>query len=102
MALPANQIKARRMLVKQRASSKHQFENPSKRAQIRASTLMSRSPEYKANLVHKFWTDHEADFYNGNLYPLIDKTFLFTEISDAHHYMAQNQNCGKIILKNNF
>ena len=73
-----------------------------KRAQIRASTLMSRSPDYKANLVNKFWTDHEADFYNGNLYPLIDKTFLFTEIADAHHYMAQNQNCGKIILKNNF
>ena len=73
-----------------------------KRAQIRASTLMSRSPDYKANLVNKFWTDHEADFYNGDLYPLIDKTFLFTEIADAHHYMAQNQNCGKIILKNNF
>ena len=73
-----------------------------KRAQIRASTLMSRSPEYKANLVQKFWSDHEADFYNESLYPLIDKTFNFTEIADAHHYMAQNQNCGKIILKNNF
>ena len=73
-----------------------------KRAQIRASTLMSRSPEYKANLVQKFWSDHEEDFYNESLYPLIDKTFNFTEIADAHHYMAQNQNCGKIILKNNF
>ena len=76
--------------------------NHKKRGQIRASTLMSRSADYKAHLVSKFWTDHEANFYNEKLYPIIDKTFPFTEIADAHHYMAQNQNCGKIILQNNF
>lgn len=70
-----------------------------KRAQIRASTLMSRSDVYKANLVHDFWSSKGAKFASGDLAPVIDSQFNMSEIDQAHRYMATNQNCGKILLK---
>ena len=36
---------------------------------------------------------------SGALIPLIDKTFPFTQIADAHRYMASNGQVGKIVVQ---
>ena len=74
----------------------------SKRAQIRASTLMSRSEVYKSNLVSTFWKDHKNDFISKNLRPVLDSTFSIQNIAEAQRYMSTDQNCGKILLKIDF
>ncbi|MFT6936775.1 MAG: NADPH:quinone reductase-like Zn-dependent oxidoreductase, partial [Saprospiraceae bacterium] len=38
-------------------------------------------------------------FQNGQLKPVIDKVYDWTDIRFAHEYMESNQNIGKIILK---
>ena len=73
-----------------------------KRAQIRASTLMSRSPEYKSKLVAEFWKSHKNDFAENAIFPVVDSVYSIRDISEAQRYMATNQNCGKIILNNEF
>jgi len=70
-----------------------------KRAQIRASTLMSRSDEYKSQLVEQFWRSKREKFENGRLAPVIDSVFDMSRIADAHAYLATNQNCGKVLLR---
>ena len=36
---------------------------------------------------------------NGKIRPIIDRTFQFSEVKQAHEYMEANKNIGKIILK---
>ena len=37
-------------------------------------------------------------FADGRLKPLVDKVFPLVEVADAHRYMAENRNQGKIVL----
>lgn len=73
----------------------------SKRGQIRASTLMSRSNEYKAKLISEFWTKYSSHFVSGEIKPIIDCTFDLSDVAAAHQYVAENKNCGKVLLKMN-
>jgi putative PIG3 family NAD(P)H quinone oxidoreductase len=70
-----------------------------KRATIIGSTLRNRSLNYKIKL-----TDHFSDFAlprlkDGSLNPVIDKIFPWEEVAEAHRFMEENRNTGKIILK---
>ena len=38
-------------------------------------------------------------FKTGQLKPIVDQVFAFTEMKQAHQYMEQNKNIGKIIVK---
>ena len=51
-----------------------------KRASIIASTLRSRSNEYKAKLVKAMADDCMEDFGKGRLKPVIDKVFKMSEV----------------------
>lgn len=79
----------------------------SKRAQIRASTLMSRSNEYKAKLISEFWRTYGKFFSisesekEPQIQPIIDSRFNMTEVHLAHEHVAGNKNCGKVLLKMN-
>lgn len=70
-----------------------------KRAQLLASTLRSRSRAYKVQLTQEFASDVLPHFYEGALRPVIDSTFDWSDVVDAHRRMGNNQNAGKIILK---
>eukprot|EP00005_Dracoamoeba_jomungandri_P000330 CAMPEP_0174257214 /NCGR_PEP_ID=MMETSP0439-20130205/6389_1 /TAXON_ID=0 /ORGANISM="Stereomyxa ramosa, Strain Chinc5" /LENGTH=346 /DNA_ID=CAMNT_0015340207 /DNA_START=524 /DNA_END=1564 /DNA_ORIENTATION=- len=70
-----------------------------KRLNIHGSTLRARSVEYKINLTQNFWEFAKSKFENGEMKPIIDQVFDFTEVAEAHRHMEANKNTGKIILK---
>ncbi len=70
-----------------------------KRAQLLASTLRNRSLGYKVQLTQEFASDMLPKFVDGQLRPVIDSTYDWTEVADAHRRMESNENAGKIVLQ---
>lgn len=72
------------------------FASLAKGLSIRGYTLfeVTKNPEYlneaKAGILDLLT--------RNNIRPLIDKTFAFDDIRDAHQYMASNQQVGKIVV----
>jgi NADPH:quinone reductase-like Zn-dependent oxidoreductase len=62
---------------------------------IRASTLFELTPDPVFPKAEQYVFDHLA---SGAFKPLIDKTFPFAEIVEAHRYMESNAQVGKIVL----
>lgn len=71
-----------------------------KRASILTSTLRNRTDDYKSHLITAMERDCFSGFENGQLSPIIDKTFELSEAAQALDYMQHNLNIGKIILHN--
>jgi NADPH:quinone reductase-like Zn-dependent oxidoreductase len=47
----------------------------------------------------KIWVDHIMDgIAEGWVNPYVDRTFTFDEIADAHRYIEERRNIGKVIL----
>ena len=70
-----------------------------KRLHIMGSTLRARSLEYKIQLTNDLVDFAMPLFASGELQPVVDSVFEWTEVVQAHKYMEANQNKGKIILK---
>jgi putative PIG3 family NAD(P)H quinone oxidoreductase len=70
-----------------------------KRAHLLASTLRSRSLDYKIELTQAFATDVLPQFVDGALRPVIDTVFDWTDVSAAHRMMENDENAGKIVLR---
>jgi putative PIG3 family NAD(P)H quinone oxidoreductase len=69
-----------------------------KRIRIMGSTLRARTKAYKANLTADFRKQFWSAFSTGQLQPIVDSVYDWTEVADAHRYMASNGNAGKIVL----
>ena len=69
-----------------------------KRIRIEGSTLRSRSPDYKRNLVRSFRERILPYFENGKIFPIIDSIYDWGDVADAHRHMEANKNIGKIVL----
>ena len=69
-----------------------------KRAQLLASTLRSRSLGYKVQLTQEFASDVLPQFIDGELRPVIDSVYDWTEVAEAHRRMENDDNAGKIVL----
>lgn len=70
-----------------------------KRGQITASTLRSRSLDYKIRLSRDFRAHVLPHFDDGTLKPVIDTIFDWADVAEAHRYMGANRNAGKIVLR---
>lgn len=70
----------------------------SKRLRLQGTTLRSRPIEQKMILTQKFAGQILPHFADGRLKPLIDRSFGLHEIVEAHRYMENNSNFGKIVL----
>jgi len=70
-----------------------------KRAQLLTSTLRDRSRDYKVQLTQEFASDMLPKFVDGALRPVIDSTYDWTDVADAHRRMENNENAGKIVLE---
>jgi len=70
-----------------------------KRIQLLTSTLRDRSLDYKVQLTQEFAADIVPKFVDGQLRPVIDSTYDWTEVADAHRRMENNENAGKIVLQ---
>lgn len=71
----------------------------SKRLTIKGSTLRNRTNEYKTGLIKQFESKCLELFQSGQLKPIIDKVFDYTEIQEAHKYLESNANKGKVVIK---
>jgi putative PIG3 family NAD(P)H quinone oxidoreductase len=69
-----------------------------KRLQIFGSVLRSRSLADKIAITQRFRTKWLPLLAAGRIKPVIDRVFPLAQAADAHRYMEENRNFGKIIL----
>lgn len=94
-------VKGRIVTVGRNAGKKGEIdldEVANKRAQIIGTTFRSRSPQEAWRCFEVFVEDCMDGFSDGSLRPILDRTFPFESLHDAHDYMLQNGQVGKIVL----
>ena len=62
------------------------------------TTLRPRPLEEKVAVTRRFAAEVLPLFAAGRLRPVIDSTFAFDDIADAHRHMEANANTGKIVV----
>jgi len=70
-----------------------------RRASIRGTVLRARPVGEKEELARAFERDVLPGFATGELRPVIDRTFPADQAAEAHRYMEENRNFGKILLE---
>jgi putative PIG3 family NAD(P)H quinone oxidoreductase len=73
----------------------------SKRLQISASTLRSRSRDYQQELTGEFAGFAWQRLADSRLKPVIDSVMSWKQVREAHQRMESNQNTGKIVMEVN-
>lgn len=69
-----------------------------RRLRIIGSTLRSRPPAEKVKITEQFQSGYWHLLRSGELKPIIDTVFPLEKAQEAHAYVAQNKNIGKVIL----
>ena len=70
-----------------------------RRLRLIGSVLRSRSLAEKVAVKEQFMTRFWDKLVNGSIRPIIDSTYPIIQANDAHEFMRQNKNIGKIILQ---
>ena len=70
-----------------------------KRLKVFGSTLRSRTLEDKIVLIDSFSKRVLPDFEKGLLHPTLDRMFSWEDVEEAHRYMEENLNRGKVVLR---
>jgi len=70
-----------------------------KRIHVKGTTLRTRSLEYKSKLTKEMTEFTLERFKDGRLKPIVDKIFNWNQVADAHTYMHENKNIGKIVME---
>jgi NADPH2:quinone reductase len=70
-----------------------------KRLRVWGSTLRSRRFEEKVSLNEMFTKHALPDFERGVIQPTLDRIFSWRDVEEAHRYMQENINRGKIVLR---
>lgn len=71
-----------------------------KRAQLIGTTFRTRTPQEAWRCFEAFIEDCTDALADGRLHGIVDKTFPFDQLHDAHTYMLGNGQVGKIVLVN--
>lgn len=69
-----------------------------RRVTVVGTVLRSRSAAEKALLTADFGARFLPLFETGGLRPVLDRTFPLEEAAEAHRYMAESRNLGRIVL----
>jgi NADPH:quinone reductase-like Zn-dependent oxidoreductase len=70
-----------------------------KRARIIGVTFRTRTPEESLACSERFATHMHDAVMKGALRPVLDRTFPFERLADAHAYMLSDAQTGKIVLE---
>lgn len=70
-----------------------------KRLTIKGSTLRNRMLEYQIDLTAAFSAFGLERLADGRMKPVIDCVMEWHDVVKAHHYMEDNKNTGKIVLR---
>jgi NADPH:quinone reductase len=69
-----------------------------KRASIIGVTFRTRSAEEALQCSERFAAQMLGAFSSGELKPMLNRTFPFDRLADAHAYMLSDAQIGKIVL----
>jgi NADPH:quinone reductase len=69
-----------------------------KRLTLTASTLRARGADEKARLAHAVESNVWPWVESGRVRPVIDRTFPLERAGDAHHWLEQGSQFGKVVL----
>jgi tumor protein p53-inducible protein 3 len=69
-----------------------------KRLELIGATLRSRPVEEKVALKEAFLKRFGGDLTRGDIRPVIDRSFPIEQAEEAHKYMREKRNIGKIVL----
>jgi putative PIG3 family NAD(P)H quinone oxidoreductase len=69
-----------------------------KRLHMIGSTLRSRPTAEKVAITEQFKARFWAQLLDGTLRPIVDTTFPMSAAQEAHAYVRQNRNTGKVVL----
>ena len=70
-----------------------------KNIRIVGSTLRSRTPEMKAEILSKLVSEVWEKVANGKIKPTVYKVLPITEAEEAHDILYRGENIGKVVLK---
>jgi putative PIG3 family NAD(P)H quinone oxidoreductase len=70
-----------------------------KRLQIFGSVLRARSLAEKIDITQRFKQNWLPLLTSGRIKPIVDRVFPLAQAADAHRYMEENRNFGKIVLE---
>lgn len=70
-----------------------------KRLQVIGTTLRSRTRQYQMQLTKEMSEFALPLFQSGKIKPVVDSVFDWEDVADAHRYMEENKNIGKIVLR---
>jgi len=70
-----------------------------RRLRMIGSVLRSRDPEEKVKITQRFMARFWPLLNEGTLQPVIDRIFPIEEANEAHQYLAEYRNVGKVVLK---
>ncbi|MDP4173317.1 MAG: NAD(P)H-quinone oxidoreductase [Bacteroidota bacterium] len=70
-----------------------------KRLRIIGTVLRSRSPEEKSRVTKRFIQEVIPLLENRTIHPVIDRIFPLESASEAHAYLENNANFGKVLLR---
>ncbi|MXX32580.1 MAG: zinc-binding dehydrogenase, partial [Chloroflexi bacterium] len=68
------------------------------RLQIFGTVMRSRPLIDRAAITRDYQLHLEPAIVNGDMRPVIDRVFPLSKAAEAHQYMAENRNFGKILL----
>jgi NADPH:quinone reductase-like Zn-dependent oxidoreductase len=70
-----------------------------RRLTVIGTVLRSREPEEKATLTQRAERDLSPLFASGELESVVDRVFPLARAADAHAYVEENRNLGKVMLR---
>ena len=70
-----------------------------RRLHVIGTVMRSRNAEEKSELAESARDHLLPRFESGELFPVVDRVFELHEAAEAHAYMEDNQNAGKVVLR---
>lgn len=70
-----------------------------RRLRLIGSVLRARSLAEKVEIKERFMAQFWPSLLNGTIRPIIDSVYPIEQANEAHQYMAEDKNIGKIVLK---
>jgi putative PIG3 family NAD(P)H quinone oxidoreductase len=70
-----------------------------RRLHVLGTVMRSRDTDERRELAGRVREDLVPRFESGELFPIVDRVFDLREAAEAHAYMEDNRNAGKIVLR---
>jgi putative PIG3 family NAD(P)H quinone oxidoreductase len=70
-----------------------------RRLHLVGSTLRSRDPEDKAEILARFWARFGDELESGAIRPIVDRVLPLERVQEAHDIVERSEHFGKVVLR---